>query len=753
MTATTAAADIGFQERRTPSGQNHTKRQASTEDSSPFFEEFMGACWRGKKLIIVVTCLALVGGWFALSALPPLYTAEARIKIGHAAGPDARNFQFESPVILSEVEVLRSRKLVGDVIRSSHLASDPELNTLLMEKGPVGDGADQFKALSLQMSKTHQVPEMKDIPEGRADRMTGVIIDNFLKNLHVEPVDGSHVIKLEYTSHHPEKAAVLANAVIETYMGQYRNAEQSPQAASFEIDDEKLFKLQKKMHESERAVMDFRHEKALGSEISYDVASGQFSELQAHLVAAEVDYAEALARLTQIEEAGKDPHALSSFTDVLHSDVVAQLTLRQADVSQKLSVLSERYGAKHPKIIRANKEYSKLQSLLENEIEKVVEGIENEMKILGARIAALKSSLNRLDGVMQKYNQDLLRLQDLVRQAETDRMIYESFLRMQQNRPDGIPQGYMAKPEVSVLSYASVPEKPSFPDMPRYLTLIGLLSVLLTALFAYLREALDHSFKSGRELEDMTGYPCLARIPELEIKDPVGMADYILEKPSSILAESVRSLRTILKLHAGRGGKAAKVVTITSSFPGEGKTTLSAWLARTAAKSGEKVIVIDGDLRRPSIQNILPGRGAKTLVEYLTDQAKLEDVIVKDSATGLHKIYARAVPNSALDLIDSDKMKNLMTTLRKVYDLVIIDTPACHAVTDANVLALLSDYTLYCIHWNKTHREAVAAGLRQFTNIGHEEIAFVLTNVDIYQQAAYGHGGIVYYDSETEAAQ
>ena len=159
------------------------------------------------------------------------------------------------------------------------------------------------------------------------------------------------------------------------------------------------------------------------------------------------------------------------------------------------------------------------------------------------------------------------------------------------------------------------------------------------------------------------------------------------------------------------------------------------------------MLLIDGDLRRPSVHHGLPGRMSKTIVDYLTSQAKLEDVIMKDNATGMHKIYARSVPNSALDLIGSEKMKNLMETLRKVYDLIIIDTPACHAVSDANVLALLSDYTLYCVHWNKTTREAVATGLRQFTSIGHHEIAFVLTNMDIYKHLNYG--GVIDYGAET----
>ena len=164
----------------------------------------------------------------------------------------------------------------------------------------------------------------------------------------------------------------------------------------------------------------------------------------------------------------------------------------------------------------------------------------------------------------------MLQLQDLIRQAETDRMIYDSFLRAQQSNPV-MSSHTGALPSPTVLSYASVPEKPSFPDMPRHLTLIGLAAFLLTSLFAFTREKLDQSYKGASQIETLTGYPCLAKIPEIKGMAQEDMANYILEKPSSILAESVRSLRAVLRLHTQKSGAQAKVITMTSSFPGGGE--------------------------------------------------------------------------------------------------------------------------------------------------------------------------------------
>lgn len=212
-------------------------------------------------------------------------------------------------------------------------------------------------------------------------------------------------------------------------------------------------------------------------------------------------------------------------------------------------------------------------------------------------------------------------------------------------------------------------------------------------------------------------------------------AAYAVRNPTSIVAEAVRALRQ----------KKPKVVTVTSSFPGEGKTTLSLWMARLAAKSGERVILVDTDLRRPNVHKSIGQSNEHSIVEYLTDKKPLEQIIHKDKLSGADMIYARSVPASALDLVGSAKMDALIERLREDYDLVILDTPACLAVSDARLMASISDQTLYAVSWNTTPREAVAAGVKQFTDMRYEPLAFVLTNVDVKKHVRYGYGDTVYY--------
>lgn len=721
-------------------------------------KDFLFMLWRRKGLILLIILMFTALGWLIINMIQPRYTAEALVKIenmNERSSLELRqmisNFKLDTTVILSEVQVISSRSMARQVIQKYGLVADPELNPLLTQK-PDPERKYNFIGLSgkenlkTELLADTQIKSATDsnMPPEVTDRLMGVIVNNFLDNVKVYPISGSYVIQVEYTSEDPVKAAKITNAIIDTYLDRRLQLKANASQKITDWLDERLATLRDQIRISEAAVEAYRKEKNLVVGSRAEITAQSLSELNTQLVVAKAKLAEAMARLSQIEEARGQPSRLQTASEVLDSNLVSQLKIRESDLQRTLSELSERYGPKHPSIINAKKELRELRSDIDNEIDNVLRGIENEVEVAEARVAALEADLTEMEGKRTQENQDMIRLRELMREAESNRLIYEKFL--EQNKATD-QQEQLQEPEAQIISYATVPSRSSYPNIPLFLSLSAAVALFFSIGVCFLLEKFDNAFRSAIQIENATGRPCFAMIPRVTKLTKTQMADFIVNKPASGLAESVRTLRTVLKLRAGSEGNRPKVVSITSSFPGEGKTTLSAWLGRISAKAGEKVIVIDCDLRRPALQNGLPGRGDKTLVEYLTGQAKLEDIIEKDSATGLHKIYARSVPNSALDLIDSDRMRNLIQSLRKVYDLVIIDTPACLAVSDAGVLTLMSDYALYCVHWDHTPREVVEAGVKQFTDIGYNDVAFVLTNVDISKHAKYGYGETPYYYS------
>ena len=182
-----------------------------------------------------------------------------------------------------------------------------------------------------------------------------------------------------------------------------------------------------------------------------------------------------------------------------------------------------------------------------------------------------------------------------------------------------------------------------------------------------------------------------------------------------------------------------------SSLPKEGKSTLALWLARVVASSGEKVLLIDCDLRRPTIHSDLEISNDANLVDHLAGELSLEDTIVVDEASGAHVILAKAISGNPLALLGSNPMKRLIAWSRERYDLVVLDTPPLLAVSDAKLLSQLADKTVFLAKWDTTPREALLAGLKQLTDIGADLAGVILMQVNMRKHARYGYGDTGYY--------
>lgn len=732
-----------------PPAAAHIPAPKSAQDSASDVDlrQTLFMLWRRKTMILSMVAAMVMGVWAVLTFVAPRYTAEAQILIESGESSEHKELRelistirLDSSAIMNEVEVLSSRSLAREVIQRAGLASDPELNPqngVVPSPGNTSgqreEGAAAFKTFSLGTARARPVEV--------TDHEMGMLVNNFLSRVNVRPVIGSYVITVAYSSVDPDKAAQIANEIVDVYLDLRLEKKFDASKKITDWLDQRLATLREQVRRSEAAVEAYRAEKNLAASARADITAQQLSALNAQLAAAQSQRATVQARLEQVKHRIENPADVAALPEVLNSIYIQDLKMKEVALQGKLSDLSARYGAKHPAIINLNNELRDLQDNISAEIEKIAKSIDTELDIATARVKALKDGLDELQGG-RAGDHDSLRLRELFREAESDRLIFDTFLETykRSNRQEEL-QG----PDAQVISYATVPHKPSYPNTPLILSLTAIFALFLGILISLLLEKLDRAFRSATHLEKETGIPCYSMVPLIEGIKAGEIADYILSKPASSLAEAVRTLRTVLKLRSGHDRSKPIVVAMTSSFPGEGKTTLSCWLSRVAAKSGEKVVLIDCDLRRPAVHQMIAGRGDKTIVEYLTGQAKLEEVIHKDTASGLHVIYAKSVPNSALDLIDSAKMKNLVASLRQVYDMVVIDTPACLAVSDARVLALQADQTLYCVQWDRTPREVVKSGIKQFLDMGYTNLAFVLSGVDVERHAQYGYGDTAYY--------
>lgn len=716
---------------------------------------FLLMLWRRKFLILMVMLLTVSLVFYFVNTVQPRYTAKALIMIENDfdPGPELRalisNMRVDTTFILSEAEVIKSRLMAKKVIDKLDLMNDPEFNPKLpttdkmsidnvFEPRSVNDGATQgFKSFSVyNQGKTVESQQIIDPAEG-------LVIDRFLRNIQARPIPGSFVMQIEYTSESAAKSALITNTIIDSYIEQRLEKKFEATQKLSEWLDQRLQGLRDQLRESETEIENFRVDNNIVSGVRTEVTVQQLSELNSQLVLAKSKKAEAQARLKQISGWVKNPKNIEVTDEAQTSRILQNHKIKETDILKKISEMSSRYGEKHPNMIHARTELEEVRRQIDEELKSIVKSLEGNLKVAQARIDALEGSLDDVTKIQQTEGQAGIRLRELQRESESNQIIFDTFLKTYKKADD---REMLQEAEARVLSYATVPRTASYPNKPLFLSLATAASFFLGIALSLLLEKLDNAFKTSAQIEKDTGYPCFGVVPHLKrIPKKVAVADYIFDKKARIAAESIRSIRMILNLQSKDPEQRPKVVTITSSLPNEGKTTLSAWLAQLNAKSGEKTIVIDCDLRCPKLHKTFGVNPEFTLVDFLTGQATLEQVIYTHKESGVKVIYARSVPNNALDLLSKDRMHNLINSLKHNYGLVVLDTPANMAVSDARLLAAKSDKTLYAISWDDTPREVVHAGIKQFADVGYDDLSFVLTNVDMKKHSRYGYGDALSY--------
>jgi capsular exopolysaccharide synthesis family protein len=304
-----------------------------------------------------------------------------------------------------------------------------------------------------------------------------------------------------------------------------------------------------------------------------------------------------------------------------------------------------------------------------------------------------------------------------------------------------VSQTAIEKPDARVLSAATVPGSPSFPKPMLFVAAAVALGLMFGLLLVWFLEQADSTIRSGDEIRTALGMPCLALVPSLR-RGVLGrhrVEDYVARKPLSPFSESMRTLRASLWL----GSDPPRVVVITAARPGEGKTTTAIALARSAAMNGERVLLIDCDIRLPSVGRAFRAEGAPGVTDLLLGQAEYEQILRRDHLTALDYIPAGAAEIHSLGLFMSEAMASLLDRVRRDYDFVVLDAPPALAMADARVVARLADATLLCVKWRDTPRSVVRNSLALLEDAKARIVGAALTQVD-----AKTHRRSGYADSE-----
>lgn len=695
-------------------------------------------------ITLLFTGLALV----AVYQMTPQYTAETLILLEQQKSRivDAEAVMSglggDSATVDSQVEILQSRSIARRVVVDLDLVSDPEFNGNLRSPSVMQFIDPRYWLSSL-------LGESEHAPVNEAQKLENAINDvvgSVIARTSVSRRGMTYVISLRFTSEAPSKAMKIANALADAYVVDQLEAKFDATKKANAWLSSRLTTLRAQVQDSERAVEIYRSQNGLQDSGGATLNEQQLSELNAQLILARTNLAEKQAKYTSAREILQKGGNIESVADVLQSQTISALRSQEAELARQQADLSSKYGPRHPSILNIDAQRTDIQRQIGREVQRIVGSIQNEATIAQSRVDSLQGSLNDLRGTANLNNQAFVLLRELEREADANKTIYESFL----NRfKETSQQSDLQTSDARVISVATLPTTPSKPNK-RLTVLVALIFAgLLGVGMALILERLDNTMRTAKEVEDTLGQPHLVSMPmvanEVDSKgNKLLPHDYVVLKPLSAFAESVRSLRSALAL--SNVDSPPKVLLFTSSLPAEGKTTTSVCFARAAAQSGLRVVLLDCDLRHPSVQKTFQLPTAKLgLVELLAGSATLNDVLVPDAETSLLHIPVAAGTANPPDVLGSMQMKKLLAGLRDAYDLVVLDSAPVLPVSDSRVLSGLVDKTVFVVRWSSTPKDAALSAVKDLTSYGAEIAGVVMSAVDTEKQAKYGYGDGGYY--------
>ncbi len=705
--------------------------------------EFFRTIWRWKWTILGLTFGLTMLCTLVLFQITPLYKSDAMVML---EARESKVVDLEAVVaglppdveiLQSEIEVMRSRDLMAKVVDHLGLAQLPEFNRALRPPNRLGAllGLDRWLFPLIAGEATELSADERRMAERNR------VVSELLKRVSVSAKGRSRVVAIVATSEDPRLAATIANTVADLYIVEQLEGKFEATRRATAWLNERIGDLRESVAVSEEAVEDFRRKSGLIKGRSVNLTSEQASELNTQLILASTSRAEAEARLAQARKLMASPGRGASTTEVLNSPLIQSLKQQQAEVERRAAELSVEHGEKHPKMINIRAEQSDIGRKIRAEIGKIVQGLENEVRVARVRESSLKESLNSIKSTVASSNQAEVQLRALEREANADRMLLETFL-ARYKETSAQQDIKFQQPDARLISRGAVPEFPSSPKKKLIVPLVAVGSAIIGVLLAFLIEHLNPGFRSAQELEAYTGHPVLGLLPKHRGRVLRGrrLHDRVANEPSSEIGEAIRTIHT--SIHLTNMERRPRSILVTSSEPGEGKTTLSIGLARTAARSFDRVVLVDADLRRPAVHRLAGVRAGPGLTELLTGEADLREVIQTDPLSGAHIIAAGATDPNPPALFTSSQMRRQLMKLAEQYDLVILDSPPVLAVSDTRILAQLVDGTLFAVRWYDTKREAAGMGLRQIVTSGGAVMGTVLSMVVPKKYARYGgYGG------------
>jgi len=644
----------------------------------------------------------------------------------------------------TQATILRSSTLMGKLIDKLKLYNDPEFSDAARKQiaasKPSFDITDPSSWFASGKDQVSLALPPRSLPPAAAALERSRLIKAVSSSISVKIQPRSYVLTITATSRDPAKAALMANTLAEAFISDQIETKYDATRRAGAWLEGRVAELKSAALSADQQVSAYRAATGLvGGAGGTTVDSQQMSEINSALIMARVARAEKAAQLGQIRRLTESGAGLDASTGTLESPLIQNLRQQEAEVLRKLSELKTTYAAQHPKIINANAELRDLREKIAVEVKKIGQSTANELAVASAREAALAGSLASARGRTGASGIAEVRLRELERQADAAKTLYENFLnRFKETRE----QVGIQTPDARIVAQANVPLNAAYPNKTNTVMAALLISFLIGIGCVFLIERLENTIRNADALENLTGLPLLSLVPAEKLTDGAP-EDVVIENPLSQTAEGLRTLRNALSLIDV--DKPPRVIMITSSLPGEGKTFLSSTFVRSALDGYSRVLLIDADLRRPRVHKVFGLANEAGLAEVVSGSARLEDVVHRDPRSNVEILTAGRRSPSPMDLLRSNQMADFVKRVQGIYDLVVIDTPPFAPLADAQIVAKLVDKIVLVVRWGETPVPVLRNVITQMARLKVPVAGTVLTQVDMQRYASYGYGEYGYY--------
>ena len=710
---------------------------------------------RRKALIVGSGLVAVVLMALVIAQATPMYKASSRIML------DTRTFKVVSTeaalsgvdtlnigAIQSELEVIQSEFLVGRVVDRLGLASNPDFNGtrppgfLDTALEPVRELWHSGISSLLAPAPPPPQPQAAQAKPARvedSDPGRRAAIGAVAGHLSVTLLGRTFVILVTVESTDGTMSARIANAIAEVYLADQVDNKNEANRRATEWLEERLAELRRNLQVAEESVATYRRDKGLAGSPEGSVSSQTLTDLNGKYLGAKMKRIEREGRLVALSKASLNPNELANISEVAANGSLGLLRNQEAELNRKITEMSSQFGPAYPKLVQARAELASLKDRFNAATQSITLAIRAELDAAKSEEEELKTQLDRasvLAGATSQYEAELKQLE---REAQSNRALYESFLnRFKELRE----QQDIQRPDARILAYAWPAGSPSSPQYKTGLFAAFLVGCLLGMAGAIAAEKLDRVFRSASQVEKATGVAVLGMVPLVRntIGQRASIVGQILDKTTSSAAEAMRAVFTAISL--SNLDRPARVIAVTSSTPGEGKTTFAAALGGLLTKmnASRRVLLVDLDLRQAKLAVALglTDRGG-TIDEYLMGTKTLDQCIQRQAMSGVDYICASPHTPNAPEILESHAMKAALATFSERYDLVILDSPPVMAVSDARIISQLADYTIFIVHWARTPRDVVKTAVAALLNVT-DRVGIVINKVNLAKHALYEYG-------------